>query len=198
MTTTNILAENDAWIGLDDPTHNNGSGDNLEVFTRNISVSPTVYGVSNSSETSAGIVVAGIALYRFDVTTIAAASAVSSAILHIYGGGSNLQAPAVTVFPITDNSWTEGGVTWNNQPTHDSKIGSLDVFRKSMGTLSNAVNSDNGNAWQTLDITAYVASKINGSAKDELMLYPHTGYDFRTQFKSRSDSNAPYITVVYT
>ncbi len=209
MTITNILAEADSWVSVDSPTSNFSGDNDLKVSTRNTNISPSIYGAAtastmsgadatNASNSSGAIIAAGITLLRFNVTTINAASAVSSAILHIYGGGSSKQAPGVHVFPITDNSWTETGVTWNNQPVHSSKIGTLDIFRKTVGTLSNAINDDGGNQWQTLDITSYVATQINGSAKAELMLYPNVGNQFVTFFKSRLDTNAPYITVTYT
>lgn len=211
MTTSNILATKDSWISVDNPTVNNGSDTSLRVSTRYANVSPNIYGATapmlngvatmsgadatNASNSSTGTIPCEIALLGFNLD-ILGASVVSSAILNIYGGGSVIQSPAVQIFPITDYTWTELGVTWNNQPIHNPTIGSLNVYRKSIGTIAQTIDGSN-NKWQTFDITSYVRAQNAASVEAEIMLYPNTGYDFTTNFDSRVGMNVPYITVTY-
>ena len=140
--------------------------------------------------------VQSVSLFRYDITSIAGGSTINSAILHIYGGGSNIQAVAIFIYPITNASWSEA-VTWNTQPTHSTPIGKLNVFRKSIGTLSTNLY-DNGNQWQTYDLTQYVASQFGLGLKAEIMLYPDSGYSFVTSFSSEKTANKSYITVTST
>ena len=197
MTTANISATKDSWISADKTTTNNGSDTTLRVSTRRNNATPSVQGSSNSSVTSSKIAVCEVALLGFNLDVIELATSITSATLYIYGGGSVIQAPAIQVCPITDYTWTENGVTWANQPTHNPSIGSLDVYRKSIGTISHTIDGSN-HKWQTFDLTSYVRSQNAAAVEAEIMLYPHSGYQFTTLFDSRTGTNAPYIKTVYT
>jgi len=195
MTTSNILATKDSWISVDKPTTNNGSDTSLRVSTRRNNATPSVQGSSNSSVTSSNIIVCEASLLGFNLDVLGQ-STISSAILHIYGGGSVIQAPAIQVLPITDYTWTESGVTWNNQPIHNPTLGSLDVYRKSIGTIAKTIDGSN-HKWQTFDLTSYIRTQNDANVEAEIMLYPHSGYQFTTTFDSRTGTNVPYITAIY-
>lgn len=196
MTSTNSLATANATINYGKTVAiGSGGGENLRVSSAWVNAVTT----DSASVTHGAVIPYEASLYRFDVPTdIGAGKTISSATLHIYGGGCVMNAPAVFVYPITDTSWTEAAVTWANQPTRGASLGKLNVFRSTLGTLASAINADTCNAWQTMDLTSYVVTQYAASAKAELMLYPDAGYNFTTSFGARQGSYAPYITVVYT
>ena len=204
-TTANILVVDDAWINRTqvNATYLSAGNDDMMVMTSSVvtkydSTNTALTGGVNTYDPTAYNSIQGVSLFRYDITSIAGGSSIDSAILHIYGGGSIMQAAAVFVYPITNYTWNKATVTWNNQPAHSSTIGKLNVFRNTLGTLASNINNDYGNKWQTLDITAYVRTQFTAGAKAEIMLVPDTGYTFNTSFKSSKHVNKSYITVTST
>ena len=188
MATKTIYADKNSCINVGKPTSASGSGggSNLGVSSGWICGAATdnagfVHGQA--------LVPFEAALYDFDMDL--GASVLNKATLHIYGGGSTMSAPAIIVYSIA--AFTEATVTWNTQPVRINKLGKLNIFRKTIGTLQSAIKSDSCNEWQTIDVTNSVTA---GFIK--IMLYPDTGYDFTTSFGARQGSYAPYVTLTYT
>lgn len=183
MATTNINAYQDTYISITNPNSNYYLESDFNVNTRI---------TGNQSQD-----VESIALFKYNIATINQTGTISSAILHIYGGGSAIQAPSIKIFSVPD-TWAESTVTWNTAPVYGSQIGSLNTFRKSIGTLATNL-SDNGNKWQTADLTTYVNTQFKGSNKVEIALKPHTGYNVNTQFKAiLSGALQSYLTIIST
>jgi fibronectin type 3 domain-containing protein len=117
----------DAYTLSSQPTRNLGSGYYVAVS-----------GSSTASEES------------FLTFPVSAGGAIASAQLKIYK--LNGAADTETVYGISPGSWTELGVTWNNQP---SLVGATTV-----GTLSVTT----ANQYYTVDVTSYVQQQIAAGA----------------------------------
>lgn len=98
-TTGDITASEDSQVSANNPTTNYGTSDILTV------------GLGNTGQ--------GIyrAIYKFNVT-VPTGAIINSAILSITTYDNLYGSPANTgVYPVTDNSWAENSITWNNQPS---------------------------------------------------------------------------------
>ena len=82
--------------------------------------------------------------------TYSSTAVLSSAVLkvfnyQIFGGGGTL----ITAYDVSDNSWTETGITWSNRPAYGSV---LDSQAATFGTYT------------SLNVTAYIQSQISGAS----------------------------------
>ncbi|MGB0413636.1 MAG: DUF7594 domain-containing protein, partial [Coraliomargarita sp.] len=94
----------DSYTDETSTSENNGTGTRLRV---------------RSSASTTG----QIAFYKFDVSGLS--GPVSEATLQLYSNsGSN---EPVTAYAVSDNSWTENGITWSNQPTLGSALDTVNV-----------------------------------------------------------------------
>ena len=111
-TTVTIYATKEASVNEEDPTTNYSGNDYLNVGDD--------YFVGGQN-------------YRtwlgFDLSSIPAGSVIDSAVLTIlpfFAGSFSYLGGSLNVQKCTDNSWTEGGITWNNAPNasvEDEKFG---------------------------------------------------------------------------
>ncbi len=188
MATKTIYADKNSCINVGRPTSAGGSGGGV-----NLGVSSGW--ICGASTDTAGyvhgqaLVPFEAALYDFNMDL--GQSTLNRATLHIYGGGSTMSAPAIIVYSTA--AFTEATVTWNTQPSRINRLGKLNIFRTTIGTLQSAIKEDSCNEWQTLDVTNAVTA---GFIK--VMLYPDSGYDFTTNFGSRQGSYPPYVVIDYT
>lgn len=188
MATKTIYADKNSCINVGRPISAGGSGGgvNLGVSTGWIcGASTDTQGLVHGQ----ALVPFEAALYDFDMDL--GQSTLNNATLHIYGGGSTMNAPTIIVYPIA--AFTEATVTWNTQPAHGAKLGKLNIFRTTIGTLQSTIKEDSCNEWQIIDVTNAVTA---GFIK--VMLYPDTGYEFTTNFGSRQGSYPPYVVINYT
>jgi hypothetical protein len=81
---------------------------------------------------------------RFDVQGLSG-TVVTSATLRIYANSAS--STGYTLYGVSDNTWTETGITYSNAPTMGSQLGSSGVI--TAGT------------WTTVDVTSYITG--NGS-----------------------------------
>lgn len=167
--TGNITASEDAQIASANPTTNYGS------------VTMTIVGVSSSGDKFRG-------LYKFNVT-VPADVVIDSATLSITTNDNYFGSPAVTgVYPVTDNSWTEGGVNWSNQPTAGALIQSF-----STSYLDGTVN---------YDVTNFVASELGAGGSIPISFMQKTTNEAIQQgLRWRSRENAgtkPTLIVNYS
>lgn len=52
-------------------------------------------------------------IIRFDTSSIVDSETITSATLHLYHTNNNSESHTINVYEVLQNSWTEGGATWN-------------------------------------------------------------------------------------
>jgi RHS repeat-associated protein len=109
---------------------------------------------------------------RFDVQGLT--GSITSATLRIYANSSS--STGYTLHPVTDNTWTETGITIGNAPAMGGQLGSSGSF--STGT------------WTTVDITPYITG--NGTYNFAFS----TGSSTNISFSSREGTNDPELVIV--
>ena len=118
---------------------------------------------------------------KFDLSTV---STVSAAKLRLFGSyGATSGTSPVTAHQVADNSWTETGITWNNQPA----VGAA------MTTVSVGLT---GQYWEW-DVTSYIQSaKAAGQTSVTLELQNDVSTPQTATFNSReAGSNTPQLVV---
>lgn len=85
---------------------------------------------------------------KFDLSLIPDGAAINWARLHLYAYNI-YRTNSLSVNCVNDNTWTEGGITWFNQPTMGSSISSLDpintgplFFELSLGVPDDGIFGD--------------------------------------------------------
>jgi hypothetical protein len=155
-------ANADSWIDRGSPSQNKGTDSILKVMSK---------GPSHDVRS----------LVRFNMPSIPAGCAVKSATLRLYSGswkdGRTLQALRVT------GSWTEGGVTWDNQPA-------------TAGTPATAAS---GSGYREWDVKSQVKAMYDTSAPHGFLIRDAAeGQDSEQQFNSREKGdNVPQLVVTF-
>lgn len=116
--TVNVAAQADSWVNQAVPTRNYGNTTTLEVLARTGRVRRT--------------------LVDFPLPAPPPGCAVSQVTLRLYASRSRA-GRTIEAVPVT-GTWTETGVTWNNQP----------------GTGTPVASSASGSGWRSWDVTVAV------------------------------------------
>jgi hypothetical protein len=87
----------------------------------------------------------------------------------------------ICVYGVATDTWTEGGITWNSQPT--------------AGTTSVACKSVTVTGWATWDVTSLVKAQAAGDGVVSLVLKDNAKSDKLARLDSRESSNVPVIVV---
>ncbi len=121
---------------------------------------------------------------RFDASS--ASGSISSAVLRVYGkldDNRNNNIP-VNVHAVSNTTWTESAITWNNKPATGASLGSATV-------------TDSIGRYYTWDITAYVQSeKAAGRNLISLALLSTIATNPRITWNSKeTGSNPPQLVV---
>jgi hypothetical protein len=133
------------------------------------------FGTATTLKTDSGTPVVQSFL-RFDVSGITGKT-VQKATLRLYVTNGAPDGPPMHV--VTDTSWTETGITWNNQPP--------------LGTLLSDVGALTASTFVDYDVTAALAGKADGEYSIGIAQTPTTdGVDFRSR---EATSNGPKLTV---
>jgi hypothetical protein len=74
---------------------------------------------------------------RFDVQGLT--GSITSATLRIYANSGS--STRYTVHPVTDNTWTETGITYSNAPTMGTSLGSSGAFSANAWTTADGAGS---------------------------------------------------------
>lgn len=116
--------------------------------------------------------------FKFDLSSVPNANLVS-ATFYVYGSGTGTMT-----LKKADSSWSEGAITYNNQPTVSTTIGSVSVPAS--------------NGWMSIDITTEVSRWLSGT---------DSNFGFRCEVSSSSTttslsskeaaSNKPYLVLNY-
>jgi hypothetical protein len=129
---------------------------------------------------------------KFDLSGIPAGSTISGATLQLWNWKSTGAALPVEVHGATDDTWTETGLNWSNQPALGSV---LDTQTLASGTT---------NVWYGWNVTSFVQSQFGGDKTVSLLLKPVTegsgdvtapSYAFDAK---EFGSNAPVLVVTTT
>jgi N-acetylneuraminic acid mutarotase len=129
------------------------------------------------------------ALIQFGLTAIPSGSVINSATLEMYATSATGN-PQINLHRVT-SSWTESGVTWNNQPSYDAAI------------VSSLTSS--GTGWKVWDVKSLIEGYLNGTyTNDGFLLKCNTETGTTTMnkvFASRENSNTsqrPVLRINYT
>ena len=134
----------DSEVASGSPTSNLGTNSNLYL----------------ESSTAAGTFGVERAWLKFDLSAIPAGSVITSATLQLWNWKSTGAAMPAEVHSVSDDTWTETGITWNSQPS----------FGNVLDTQTLA--SGSSNLWYYWNATAFVQGEFNGDKTASLMVKP--------------------------
>ena len=105
----------------------------------------------------------------------------SKATLRVYVSNLANGSPVpICAFSVATDTWTESGLTWNNQPAAGSSL---------------ACQSVTALGWITLDVTAFARSEAAGDGVVSLMLRDNTQSNRMGRLDSKESSNSPVLVV---
>lgn len=145
-----------------------------------------------------------ISYIKFSLSGAPVAS-VRQAIINVYGYNPiDAEKFAFHVYGVTDDSWSESSITWNNSPNHEAssaKASGVGVTAFPLGVLT--VNGAQANA--RLDVTSFVNEKLAGNRIVSFMLIREYKYDGDTGDSVRhallntrqSSANKPLLELDY-
>ncbi|TNJ62313.1 DNRLRE domain-containing protein [Paenibacillus hemerocallicola] len=122
------------------------------------------------------------AFLQFDLSGIA--GDVMSASLYLYGATNDSAGTEVdnTIRAVSDDNWTETGLTWNNKP----------AVQESLST----VRVDNTAAWRKFDITPYIAAQLAGDKIASVSVVQDVTSGLASNFNSKENANnKPYLEI---
>jgi hypothetical protein len=103
------------------------------------------------------------------------------ALLRLYVSSLPNGTPApVCAFGVTSDTWTEGAITWSNQPAVGTSIVCVNV---------------SATGWVSLDVTSFVRTQTSGDGVVSLMLNDTSKVSRMARIDSRETSNAPNLVV---
>jgi cysteine-rich repeat protein len=120
---------------------------------------------------------------KFDLSSIP--YAITSATLKMYKYGGDSAAQTVKVNLVSDDSWTENGIIWNNQPSYSTLCGSTGV--------------GSSNTYYTWTVTSCAQGEYSGDKIISLVARLENDgehKDFRSKEKSGTNQD-PYLEVCY-
>lgn len=126
----------------------------------------TVLAVKNGATTGAN----KESYLKFDLNNLGLTGC-SDAKLKIYCTYADADTP-VQAYSVSDDSWSETGITWNNKPA----TGTVALSSQSIGSISR---------WYTFDITSFVNAELNGNKIVTICLKDLTAANKEMDFNSR-------------
>ncbi len=161
----------DAQVASGNPTTNYGTSNNIYIQS-----SSTSYGNERG-------------WLKFDLSSIPAGATINSATLQLWNWKSAGASLDAAVYGVTDDTWTETGLTWNSQPALGSV---LDTKTLAAGAINN---------WYSWNVTSFVQGQFTGDKKVSLAVKaategsadataPSYGFDAKEY-----GSNAPLLQV---
>ena len=126
-----------------------------------------------------------LSLIQFDVSGLASDANYADLILTVKAVGNefNRNSRPISVYVVSDDSWTETGVTWANRPTIGSSFTSLSLL-----------DSDVGNQI-VIDVTEAVNAQRLADGTLTLAIYQPANSTGLVSFGSRESNTPPIIEV---
>jgi fibronectin type 3 domain-containing protein len=123
------------------------------------------------------------AFLKFDLSGI---TSVTNAVVRLFGYlADSTKATAVNLHAVSNDSWTESGITYNNAPALGSVVATNTVTGANVGAA----------AWYEFDVTAYLQAAI-AAGKTEVTLAVATTASVRVAFNSaEATANQPALVV---
>jgi hypothetical protein len=122
------------------------------------------------------------AYFKFDLTSV---GDINNAKLRIFAGTSVAGSATISVYPVTNTTWVENTINWNNRPALGSPV------------LSSVTVNGTTFAWYELDVTAYlIGEKSSGRNVVTLALHnPSTSTLFVKINSKEASTNKPQLAV---
>ncbi len=122
------------------------------------------------------------AYLQFDLSGFTTATRVSSAKLRLYKTSVGTDATrTLNINSISDDSWTESGITWSNAPQSGRILQGLSVDNQS-------------NKWYEIDVTGYVNENLADKKATFIITSPSTSSQSFVNFSSKeSGINSPVL-----
>ena len=120
--------------------------------------------------------------FKFDLTGV---SNISSARLSVFAKLGGTGSVSNAVYSVTNTSWLETNITWNNKPARVTAL---------------TTNSVTGTNWYLFDVSSYVKSqKSNGQNVVSLALHDPTNYSLLISINSKENTtNKPSLVILTT
>jgi len=172
-TTVQLYPTNDAYVSSEEPDDSAGTQPYLYVYT-------------NGDEYRS--------LLKFNLSSIPNDAEVQSATLKVLidadhwpwsGAGASLEARAVT-----NDVWSEGTVTWNNQPPYGSLLGTV--------TQSFYEDGEMAEEWWEWNVVTWVSSELSGDKTASFCLKATENQCWFCAEEYSDTSKRPYLEVTYT
>ncbi|HUP13199.1 MAG TPA: putative Ig domain-containing protein, partial [Niastella sp.] len=126
-------------------------------------------------KTTTGTSAARASYLKFPLSSLT--GTISSAVLRVYGRCTDAGVvTSVAAYPVSNDSWTETGITWNNAPA------------ASGGALSTVGNIGNASQYFDFDVTSYVQSELSGDKTASFLLQAPSNLNKFLQFNSRNNT----------
>jgi hypothetical protein len=153
----------DSWIEQSSPSSNKGSDSILKVMSKN--------GASNLR-----------ALVRFNLPSIPAGCVLDAATLRVYAGAASSGQRTLQALRL-NGSWTETGVTWQNQPA----------------TTGTAATTTSGTGYRQWNVAAIVQNQYSSGTNNGFLIRDATeNQDAEQQFYAREKGeNPPQLVVTF-
>ncbi|MEK3910261.1 DNRLRE domain-containing protein [Paenibacillus sp. FSL H7-0331] len=107
----------------------------------------------------------------------------NSAWLRLYFPDADTTAQQLKLYAVTDDSWSETGITYNNQPSYSTVVSSVYV-----GGV---------NGWYQWNVTDYVNQQKSADGTVSFMLMGSNSSKYRTVSSKESGANKPQLVVEY-
>lgn len=116
-------------------------------YTQDGAYADTTFGGSSELNANASSTTGDNRVIYLTFDTSSDANSISTAVVALYGSvqGSEDTNVAITAYPVSDTTWSQNSITWNNAPTIDTST-----------PLSATVVTNSTPALYTLDITNYL------------------------------------------
>ena len=110
---------------------------------------------------------------------------VTSAKLRVYGSNmGNSTAAKISAYGVTNDSWTEKGITWNNAPA-------------AVPTPLSSVSVTNQEKYYEFDVTAFVKKELAGDKIASLLIKDTANQNITVSFNSKENAKfAPQLVVI--
>ncbi|MEM6391549.1 MAG: DNRLRE domain-containing protein [Planctomycetota bacterium] len=151
----------DAWVDQQNQSVNNGTGSTLELYNAHLT-------------DHRGFV-------KFDLGGISAGQPVTLRLHAGVAGGSD----AIRVRGLTNNGWSETGITWNNAPSSSNTLGTL------------ALNAST-RSWVELDVTTFVQQQITAGETQVSFQLDSDDWGYQTIEIDSRESGALAPELAYT